>query len=160
MRISIHAIGRVKAGAERELISRYQSRFTGSGKNLGLSGLEIIELNESRASTSDLRCKDEAARLLDTIPDGAFVIALDERGKNISSKEFANKIRGQLEDGCRAVSLVIGGADGHGDAIRKRANMLLSFGQLTWPHQLVRVLLVEQLYRATTILSGHPYHRE
>ncbi len=159
MRVSIHAIGRGKAGADRELIARYQSRFSGAGKNLGLSGLEIIELAESRAATADLRCKDEATRLIDTIADGAFVISLDERGKNLSSKAFANRIQTELHDGRRALSLVIGGADGHGDAMRQRADMLLSFGQLTWPHQLVRVLLVEQLYRATTILSGHPYHR-
>jgi 23S rRNA (pseudouridine1915-N3)-methyltransferase len=159
VQVSIIAVGKIKDGPERELIARYQQRFTATGKSLGLSGPTILELKESRAPTSAQRCRDEAKRMLDTIPDGAFVIALDERGKNLSSEAFARKIQQVQEDGGRSLAILIGGADGHGHEVRQRANLLLSFGQLTWPHQLVRLLLVEQLYRATTILSGHPYHR-
>lgn len=159
MHVTIIAVGRMKAGPERELIARYQKRFSLAGKNLGLSGPDIIEINESKASSSDLRKSEEAKKIVSAIPDGAFVIALDEHGKNISSTALSKNIRRIQEDGNRTIIFLIGGADGHGDLALKRANLMLSFGQLTWPHQIVRLLLVEQLYRITTIQSGHPYHR-
>jgi 23S rRNA (pseudouridine1915-N3)-methyltransferase len=159
MHVAIIAVGRMKAGPERELIARYQKRFALSGKNLGLSGSDIIEISESKASSSELRKSEEAKKIVDAIPDGAFVIALDEHGKNISSTTLSQKVLRIQEDGNRAIVFLIGGADGHGDLALKRANLTLSFGQLTWPHQIVRLLLVEQLYRITTIQSGHPYHR-
>jgi len=159
MHVSIIAIGRMKAGPERELIARYQKRFAQTGKNLGFSGPDIIEINESRASTADQRKADEAKKISDAIPDGAFVFVLDEFGKNISSPQFSTKIKQIQENGTRSVTFLIGGADGHGQEVLNRANFKLSFGQLTWPHQIVRLLLAEQLYRTTTILTGHPYHR-
>ncbi len=159
MHITIIAVGRMKAGPERELIARYQKRFALAGKNLGLSGPDIVEINESRASSSDLRKSEEAKKIVDAIPDSTFVIALDEHGKNISSTALSKNILRIQEDGNRTIAFLIGGADGHGDLVLKRANITLSFGQLTWPHQIVRLLLVEQLYRTTTIQSGHPYHR-
>lgn len=159
VQVSIIAVGRIKDGPERELIARYQKRFSVTGKNLGLSGPTMIELKESRATTSAQRCQDEAKRMLEAVPDGAFIVALDERGKNLSSEAFARKLQHLQEENRRALAVLIGGADGHGKDVRQQANLLLSFGQLTWPHQLVRLMLVEQLYRATTILSGHPYHR-
>ncbi len=159
MQISVLAIGKVKAGPERELIARYQLRATATGRSLGLGGPDIVEFGESRASNAVQRSKDEAKRLLDAVPDGAFIIALDERGKNLTSEGFARKLQNLQEDGHRSVALIIGGADGHGGEVRKRADLLLSFGQFTWPHQIVRLMLMEQLYRTTTILSGHPYHR-
>jgi 23S rRNA (pseudouridine1915-N3)-methyltransferase len=159
MHVAIIAVGRMKAGPERELIARYQKRFALAGKNLGLSGPDIIEISESKASSSELRKSEEAKKIVDAIPDGAFVIALDEHGKNISSTTLSQKVLRIQEDGNRAIVFLIGGADGHGDLALKRANLTLSFGQLTWPHQIVRLLLVEQLYRITTIQSGHPYHR-
>lgn len=159
MRVAIIAVGRMKAGPERELIVRYQKRFALAGKNLGLSGPDIIEISESKASSSGLRKNEEAKKIIDAIPDGAFVIALDEHGKNISSTALSQKTLELQEDGNRTLVFLIGGADGHGDPVLKRADFKLSFGQLTWPHQIVRLLLVEQLYRITTIQSGHPYHR-
>ncbi len=159
MHITIIAVGRMKAGPERELIARYQKRFALAGKNLGLSGPDIIEINESKASSSELRKSEEAKKIIDAIPDGAFVIALDEHGKNISSTALSKNVLRIQEDGNRTVAFLIGGADGHGDLALKQANFKLSFGQLTWPHQIVRLLLVEQLYRVITIQSGHPYHR-
>jgi 23S rRNA (pseudouridine1915-N3)-methyltransferase len=159
MHITIIAVGRMKAGPERELIARYQKRFTLAGKNLGLTGPDIVEINESKASSADLRKKEEAKKIIGTIPDGAVIISLDEHGKNISSEALSQKILRLQEDGNRSIAFLIGGADGHGELVRQRANFTLSFGQLTWPHQIVRLLLVEQLYRITTIQSGHPYHR-
>ncbi len=159
MRVSIITIGRVKDGPQRELIKRYQSRFDATGRNIGLDRLEIIELNESRASSPALRKREEASNLLKAVPNGAFAIALDENGKDLSSSEFANKIGGMLNDGRRELVLLIGGADGHGKEIAGRADIALRFGRLTWPHQLVRVMVAEQLYRSATILAGHPYHR-
>ncbi len=159
MHISIIAIGKMKAGPERELIARYQKRFSQSGKKLALTGPDIIEINESRASTVDQRKSEEAGKLSGAIPDGSFIIALDEHGKNISSAKFSQKIMDIQQDGIRSIAFLIGGADGHGSRVLDHANLKLSFGQLTWPHQIVRLLLVEQLYRTTTILSGHPYHR-
>ena len=159
MHITIIAVGRIKVGPERELIARYQKRIALAGKNLGLSGPDIIEINESKASSSDSRKSEEAKKIMDAVPDGAYVIALDEHGKNISSTSLSKKTLRLQEDGNRTIAFLIGGADGHGDLVLKRANFTLSFGQLTWPHQIARLLLVEQLYRITTIQSGHPYHR-
>lgn len=159
MHVTIIAVGRMKAGPERELIARYQKRFALAGKNLGLSGPDIIEINESKASSSELRKSEEAKKIVDAIPDGSYIIALDEHGKNVSSTTLSKNILHVQEDGTRTIAFLIGGADGHGDLVLKRANFTLSFGQLTWPHQIVRLLLVEQLYRITTIQSGHPYHR-
>ncbi len=160
MRLTIVAIGRMKAGPERELISRYQKRFSASGRNLGFSGPDIQEIAESRASSTNQRKDEEAAKILATVPSDAFLIALDEHGKPVSSSEFSNKIQQIQHDRHRDLAILIGGADGHGDRVLQRANLVISFGRMTWPHQFARLLLVEQLYRAMTILSGHPYHRE
>ncbi len=159
MRIHIAAIGRMKQGPERELVSRYLERAVLSGKPLGLSGFEVGELPESRASSSASRKADEAKALRAALPEG-IVVALDERGKTLGSEAFANRLAQWRDDGKPALSFVIGGADGLDPAFVAEAALTLSFSPLTWPHQLVRIMLAEQLYRATTILSGHPYHRE
>jgi 23S rRNA (pseudouridine1915-N3)-methyltransferase len=159
MRIAIAAVGRMKQGPERELAGRYLDRAVLSGKSLALTGFETIELTESRASSSPARKADEAKALRAALPEG-IVVALDERGKTIASEAFANQIARWRDDGRPAVSFVIGGADGLDPDFVRSADLTLSFSPLTWPHQLVRIMLAEQLYRATTILSGHPYHRE
>ena len=159
MRIAIAAVGRMKQGPERELVGRYLDRAVLSGKPLGLTGFETIELTESRASSSPARKADEAKALRAALPEG-IVVALDERGKTQGSEAFANQLARWRDDGRPAVSFVIGGADGLDPDFVKAADLTLSFSPLTWPHQLVRIMLAEQLYRATTILSGHPYHRE
>ena len=97
--------------------------------------------------------------LLATVPAGAVVVALDERGRDLGSVEFADKMRGWRDGGTTDLAFLIGGADGHGDAVRERADLLLCLGRMTWPHMLVRALLAEQLWRAHSILTGHPYHR-
>ena len=103
---------------------------------------------------------EETALLRGAVPDGAKVIALDERGKLLSSPEFARKLGNWRDDGCRDLAILIGGADGLSPDLRSRADFTLSFGKMVWPHMLVRVMLAEQLYRAASILAGTPYHRD
>ena len=159
MRLAIAAVGRLKAGPERELLARYLERTNASGKTLALSPLDIIEIPESTAQTAAKRKADEAKALLAAIPDKAKIIALDERGKTFSSEDFANKLARFRDDGAACTALLIGGADGLDDSLRKKAGLTIAFGAATFPHQIVRILLAEQIYRAVTILSGHPYHR-
>ena len=158
MRVVIAAVGRMKTGPERELVGRYLERAVASGKPLALSGFDVLELTESRMSSADGRKADEAKALNGILPPG-IVVALDERGKSMGSEAFARQIGRWRDDGRPAVSFVIGGADGLDHAFTRAADLMLSFSPLTWPHQMVRIMLAEQLYRTTTILSGHPYHR-
>jgi 23S rRNA (pseudouridine1915-N3)-methyltransferase len=159
MKITVHAVGRMKTGPERELADRYFERFAKSGPAVGLEFSGIVETPESRGQSADERRREEAQRLQAQLQSGAVLILLDERGKALSSQDLADRV-GRLRDGGRkALIIAIGGADGHDKALREQADLVLSFGALTWPHQLVRVMLGEQLYRIATILSGHPYHR-
>jgi 23S rRNA (pseudouridine1915-N3)-methyltransferase len=159
MRIFIAAVGRMKQGPERELMGRYLERAAATGRALGLSGFDVSEAAESRAATAGRRKQEEAGSLRAALPDG-IVVALDEHGRTLASGAFAAQLRRWQDDGRQAVSFVIGGPDGLDPALVANADLALSFSPLTWPHQLVRIMLSEQLYRATTILSGHPYHRE
>jgi 23S rRNA (pseudouridine1915-N3)-methyltransferase len=159
MRLLIAAVGRLKAGPERELLARYIDRANASGKSLALAPLDVIEVPESAAQTAAKRKSDEAKSLLAAVPAGAKLIALDERGKSVSSEDFAKKLARLRDDGAACTALVIGGADGIDDTLRKKAELTLAYGSATFPHQIVRILLAEQIYRAVTILSGHPYHR-
>ncbi|MCW5720825.1 MAG: 23S rRNA (pseudouridine(1915)-N(3))-methyltransferase RlmH [Devosia sp.] len=158
MRIALAAIGRMKAGPERELVARYLDRATASGKPLALTHFDTIELGESRAGSATARKAEEAKALRSALPAGV-VVALDERGKAIGSEAFAALVLRWRDEGRPAASFVIGGADGLDPGFARSADMMLSFSPMVWPHQLVRIMLAEQLYRATTILSGHPYHR-
>jgi 23S rRNA (pseudouridine1915-N3)-methyltransferase len=159
MRLSIAAVGRMKAGPEQELAARYLDRLRKAGGPLGLDFAGVSEIAESRASSAAERKRDEGARLLALLPEGARLLVLDETGRTPSSDEFATLLARHRDDGARDLALAIGGPDGHGDEMRTQASGLIAFGRLTFPHQIVRILLAEQLYRATTILSGHPYHR-
>ncbi len=159
MRLLIAAVGRLKAGPERELLARYLDRANASGKALALTPVEVIEIPESPARTATKRKSDEAKALLAAIPSNAKLIALDERGKIISSEDFSKKLAHLRDDGAACVAFLIGGADGLDETLRKKAELTLGYGAATFPHQIVRILLAEQIYRATTILSGHPYHR-
>lgn len=158
MRIAIAAIGRMKNGPERELVARYLERAIGSGKPLALTGFDVTEINESRASSAAARKAEEAKALRAALPEGLTVM-MDERGKGLNSEAFANQLARWRDDGRPAVSFVIGGADGIDPDFLRSADLTVSFSPMVWPHQLVRIMLAEQLYRATTILSGHPYHR-
>ncbi|MBB2973368.1 23S rRNA (pseudouridine(1915)-N(3))-methyltransferase RlmH [Mesorhizobium sp. RMAD-H1] len=159
MRITVFAVGRMKAGPERELADRYFDRFAKTGTSLGLEFSGVGEIVESRAATADQRKQEEAARLFEALDAGARLILLDERGKMLNSADFAGRIGRLRDDGQRQLILAIGGPDGHDPRLRERADLVLALGAMTWPHQLARILIAEQLYRAATILSGHPYHR-
>jgi 23S rRNA (pseudouridine1915-N3)-methyltransferase len=159
MKLIVHAVGRLKAGPERELAERYFDRLAKSGPAVGLEFSGVTEIAESRAQTATERRREEGQRLQTQLQPGTALVLLDERGKNLPSEELAGRV-GLLRDGGRKAMLVaIGGADGHDASLRDQAELVVSFGALTWPHQLVRVMLAEQLYRTTTILAGHPYHR-
>ncbi|SMC88488.1 23S rRNA (pseudouridine(1915)-N(3))-methyltransferase RlmH [Rhizobium sp. RU36D] len=159
MRVTIIAVGRLKAGPEKELAARYLDRFAKTGPASGLEFVRTIELAESRASNPETRKREEAAQIEKSLPDNALVVALDERGKALDSPAFASLLGDARDMGQRDLVFVIGGADGIDADFRQKAQQAINLGRMTWPHQLVRILIAEQLYRAVTILSGHPYHR-
>lgn len=157
MRISVACIGRLKAGPEKELCDGYLTRAGALGRGHGITALALRETEEKKKGAG---LKDrEADRLLSLIPDNALVIALDEKGSAMASEDFAAMIARERDSGTEELCFVIGGADGHGEAIRARAAKTLALGPQTWPHMLARVLILEQIYRAVTILASHPYHR-
>ncbi|MEM7731787.1 MAG: 23S rRNA (pseudouridine(1915)-N(3))-methyltransferase RlmH [Pseudomonadota bacterium] len=155
MRVHVCAVGRLKTGPERALIEDYLQRFDRTGRALGLGPSSVHEVDERKAS--DMR--SEAVLLDRAVPDGALRVVMDERGKLVSSVEFADMLARWRDDGRGDVAYIIGGADGLDPAFRARADMGVSFGKMVWPHMLARVMLSEQLYRAATILAGSPYHR-
>lgn len=159
MRLTIAAIGRLKAGPEPELADRYARLLDALGRAHGLGPLRIIELPEARGGPLEARRKDEGARLLDATADAGRRVLLDETGRAVESDNFAARIGQWRDDGIRETAWLIGGADGHGPDVRQAVPDTLSLSKLTLPHGLARVLLAEQLYRAITILAGHPYHR-
>lgn len=159
MRLLIIAVGRLKAGPERELCARYIDRTNKSGRALSLTGPDVVEVAESAARRPDDRMAEEGAGLIAALPEETAVLALDPRGLELSSEKMAADIAALRDRGVRALSFMIGGADGLSPQVRERADRLVAFGRATFPHQLVRVMMAEQLYRATTILAGHPYHK-
>jgi len=159
MRLVIIAIGRLKRGPERELAERYRERFDDIGRKLGFRGLEIHEIPESRARDATTRIAEEAAAISAAIPAKSVLVALDERGDNIDSTVFARHLGRWRDQSVANTIFLIGGADGLLPDLRRKAKLSIAFGSATWPHQLVRIMLLEQIYRAATILAGHPYHR-
>ena len=159
MRIVVIAIGRLKQGPERDLSERYRERFDVIGRKLGFRGLDIHEIPESRARDAAARINEEAAAIAALIPDKSSIIALDERGETIDSTTFARHLGRWRDESVPNAVFLIGGADGLSPDLRRKAKLSVAFGKATWPHQMVRVMLLEQVYRAATILSGHPYHR-
>ncbi len=151
MNILVAAVGKAKPGAERELFESYAARLPWR--------VDLKEIEIKKEAAVNVRRAREGEALLGAVPEGARIIALDERGKSETSEAFAKRLGRWRDDGVRGVAFLIGGADGLDESVRKRADATLSFGALTWPHMLVRALLAEQLYRAHTILTGHPYHR-
>ena len=159
MRIVVAAVGRLKQGSETELSERYRKRVAQTGRQLGLRDIEIIEIRESRAADAGKRMLEESIALANVIPQNAAVVLLDSLGENLDSIGLATQLANWRANGRPAVVFLIGGADGLAASLREKAELRLSFGAATWPHQLVRVMLLEQLYRSMTILAGHPYHR-
>jgi len=155
MRVHLVVVGRLRAGPELDLIKDYLTRFDRTGRALGLGPAQVIEVEDKKGGGMAA----EAALLEKAIPTGALICCLDERGKVMSSPDFADQLGQWRYNGRQDVAFVIGGADGIDPALRERADALLSFGKMVWPHMLVRVMLSEQLYRAASILAGAPYHR-
>jgi 23S rRNA (pseudouridine1915-N3)-methyltransferase len=152
MRITIVAVGRLRAGPEKTLVDHFAKRITWP--------FEIREVEEKKNLTGDALKRREGELLLENCPAGSQIIALDERGKEISSRAFAKRVSDWRDDGVSELCVAIGGANGLDETMRQRANLTISFGRLTWPHMLIRGMLVEQLYRAQQIIAGHPYHRD
>ena|ERR1700761_5603133 len=159
MRLLVIAVGRLKLGPERDLAAAYRKRVETIGRALGLREIEIVEIRESRAQDAERRRVEESIAIANVIPDSAVIAILDERGDNLDSMALATALRKWREEQRAAACFIIGGADGLAQNLRDRAKLKLAFGTATWPHQLVRIMLLEQIYRAGTILAGHPYHR-
>jgi 23S rRNA (pseudouridine1915-N3)-methyltransferase len=151
MQVIIAAIGRDRAGPTRDLFEDYCQRSPWP--------IRLVEITRRSSGPSERRLREEADRLLQAVPPDAVLIALDEAGRQMDSAGLARRItRWQEEHG--TLAFVIGGPDGLARSVLDRANATIAFGRMTWPHRLVRVMLAEQIYRASTILSGHPYHRD
>ena len=155
MRVHLCVVGRLRAGPERELIDDYLTRFDRSGRSMGFGPVSVHEVEDKKGGGMAA----EADLLIRAIPKGAITCMLDERGRVLTSPEFAKKLGGWRDQGCSDLAFVIGGADGIAKPLRAQADFKLSFGAMVWPHMLARVMLSEQLYRAVTILAGGPYHR-
>ena len=159
MRLTIAAVGRLKDGSERELAERYRKRAEQLGRRIGLRDVEVVQVRESKAQEVSKRMIEESIAIANVIPEQAAVIILDARGENLDSVALAQQLGQWRDNGRPAAVFIIGGDDGLAPALRERATLRLAFGAATWPHQLVRGMLLEQIYRAITILAGHPYHR-
>ena len=159
MRLTIVAVGRLKAGPERELVDRYRKRLRTSARQTGIGPLQIREIAQSRRGSTGERREQEARAIASAVPASATLVALDETGDALSTADLAALLEAVREAGAGELVFAIGGPDGHGAAVTERAHRTLSLGTMTLPHGLARIVLAEQLYRAVTILSGHPYHR-
>lgn len=158
MHVRVIAVGRLKAGPERDLVERYSSRAVALGRSLGFAGPDLVELPEARDRRGEDRQADEAVRLRERAGP-SLVALLDERAPTLSSDAFADRLAALRDGGRASLAFLIGGPDGFDAGLRDAAEWPLSFGRLTLPHQIVRVLVLEQVYRAFTIMAGHPYHR-
>ncbi len=152
MHITIIAVGAMKAGPEKDLLETYKTRLPWQ--------VTIKEIAEPHVNSAQQRIAANAEKILAAVPKNSVMIALDEHGKSLSSKDFASQLGTWQVEGISHASFVIGGADGLGQDVLQQARMKLAFGSATWPHMLVRAMLMEQLYRAWSILENHPYHRE
>ena len=159
MKLLLAAVGRLKAGPERELFDRYAKRAAALAGPAGLTGVSFREIDEGRARDRDERRAAEAKALAEVAGKGAFICALDERGAAATSAGWAQEIARTRDAGVAVYAVAIGGPDGFDPEFRRAARSTVAFGALTWPHQLVRVMAAEQIYRSLTILTGHPYHR-
>ncbi len=162
------AIGRMKRGPESELVARYSERASGVGRSIGFTNVDIFDAPEARAGSASVRRADEADILrrlaqkdmAQSTERARALIALDETGRQLSSANFADQLGAWRDDGRPAAIFMIGGADGLQADVRDQSDLVLAFGRITLPHQIARAVLMEQIYRAMTILAGHPYHRD
>ena len=154
--LTLIAVGKMKAGPLDDLAQLYFKRLVPGG----LGPVRLVELEAKPQLIPELQKQREADAIRAKLPEAAIMCALDERGQTCSSQELSDWIGKQQVDGAQHLAFVIGGANGLDESIRKQARLVLAFGEMTWPHMLARVMLLEQLYRAQQILAGHPYHRE
>jgi 23S rRNA (pseudouridine1915-N3)-methyltransferase len=159
LRLLLIVVGRLKKGPERELFERYFKRLVDLARSVGIAGVDLREIEEGRAGRAEDRRAEEARLILAALPKGARLTLLDERGASLASPQWAAEIGAARDGATPAYALVIGGPDGLDPSLREKAQSVVSFGAMTWPHQLVRVMAAEQLYRSLSILAGHPYHR-
>ena len=157
MRLTVSAVGKLRAGPEKMLAESYATRIRQMGPAVSLSPLSLIEVDAKKRLEGAELVEHEAALLRAQISSGARLVTLDERGESWSSERFAKSLSDWRDQGAPETVFAIGGHHGLDPSLRRDA--VLSFGRLTWPHLLVRVMLLEQIFRAITILSGHPYHR-
>ena len=160
MQLRIIGIGRLKKAPERELCETYIKRFAHSARPLGFGDLSVVEREESKKPTAEARKAEEADAIGAHYVAGQNLIVLDETGDDMSSRALADLLNGWKDDGVPCTTFVIGGPDGLAPEIRQSATRIFRFGRMTWPHRLVRVMILEQLYRSATILANHPYHRD
>ncbi len=159
MRVTVAAVGRTRDAPEQTLCDLYRERASALGPKLGFSRFDLVVVDTARAPTPEARMEAEAAKLTARIAQPAHRIALDEKGRGLSSEAFARHLASLRDRGIRDVAFLIGGPDGLAPALREGAEERLAFGPQTWPHLMVRAMLAEQIYRAFAILAGHPYHR-
>lgn len=159
MRLHIVGVGRLKSSPEKLLADDYHARISALGPKAGIAALKITDFAESQNQTAASRMSDEAKLIASVLAPKSLNIVLDERGKLCSSADFAETLRKFADDGLGDLNFLIGGADGHAPSTRENAKLLLAFGPMTWPHRFVRIMLLEQIYRAVTIMLNHPYHR-
>jgi 23S rRNA (pseudouridine1915-N3)-methyltransferase len=155
MKIQICAIGRMRDIPEAKLANNYLERFNRIGSNFGLGPVKTLETEDKKSGGPT----SEGRLLKNLIPTGSLTCTLDEKGHEMTSIDFANRLAEWRDQGKPSISLIIGGASGLSEDLKNEANCSISFGKFVWPHLLIRVMLAEQLYRAATILSGSPYHR-
>lgn len=158
MQLSLIAIGRARTSPAQALFDDYAGRIRKIGPGLGFRSFDLLERPESRASTTTERIEGEGRSIIEATP-AAKTVVLDERGENLTSTAFARWLGQERDGGTTALAFVIGGPDGLSQSVQNRASRAIAFGRATWPHLMVRALLVEQIYRALTILGRHPYHR-
>ena len=152
MKITILAVGKFKPSMEREIFASYLKRIPWK--------IQLREVEVKKTLQNEQLKAAESVLLQASIPQNSLIIALDERGENLSSRQLANVFIKWQNEGASSVAIMIGGAEGLADDIRKKADILISFGKLTWPHMLVRTMLAEQIYRIYTIMNNHPYHKD
>jgi 23S rRNA (pseudouridine1915-N3)-methyltransferase len=163
MKLTLCAVGKLGATVENTLVKDYLNRATLTGRGLGVSPVDLLEVEAkkgAKAATSALLKAQEMEAIKAALGDGGILITCDEHGEQLTSRQIATRLNTYKDRGERRVIFLIGGADGLDPALLKASAFSLAFGPQTWPHALVRVMLAEQMYRATTILAGLPYHRD
>lgn len=159
MRVIIAAVGKLKPGPEKQLVDLYLTRCRAQGRLCGIGAVDVKQVPESRLNSVQERCREESEKLLSVLDGDAIRVVLDEHGEKLQSLKLSERVARWRDNGCGELAFLIGGPDGHGELVKSRANFSLSLGEMTWPHKLAQVMIVEQIYRSLTILTNHPYHR-